>query len=235
MLIPSIDLMDGKIVQLIQGRKKALEFENADEWIARFAAFPLVQVIDLDAAMGSSSNPLLMTRLLQNLPCQVGGGIRSIEAAQQVLDAGAQRIILGSVLMDGGNINVSAARQFASEFGPEKLVFAVDSRENRIAIHGWRTITEITPLEMVRELEPFCAAFLYTHIETEGSMKGIPLPPVRELRQATSKQLIVAGGVSTHVEIELLHGMGVDAVVGMALYTNSLKLPYTIPASPSSR
>ena len=231
MLIPSIDLMDGKIVQLVQGKTKALEFDNAEEWIARFSSFPLVQLIDLDAAMGNGGNAALLARFLKRLPCQVGGGIHSIEAARILLEAGAQRIILGSVLIQNGGIDTASARQFADAIGPDRLVFAIDSRDGGVAIHGWKEITEITPIQMIQALEPFCSAFLYTHIETEGSMTGIPLAPVRQLRRATSNQLIVAGGISTHEEIERLHSMGVDAVVGMALYTNVLQLPYTIPAS----
>jgi phosphoribosylformimino-5-aminoimidazole carboxamide ribotide isomerase len=231
MLIPSIDLMGGKIVQLVQGKTKTLEFDNAEEWIARFSGFPLVQLIDLDAAMGSGDNADLRNLILRRLPCQLGGGIRSIAAAQGAMEAGARRVILGSVLASEGKINVSAARDFAREVGSDRLVFAIDSRGGKVAINGWKQTTEITPMQLVAEFETFCTAFLHTHIETEGSMKGIPMDPVRQLRAATGKQLIVAGGISTQEEIATLHSMGVDAVVGMALYTNLLPLPYTISAS----
>lgn len=231
MLIPSLDLMGGKIVQLVQGKKKALEFDDPEEWIARFTTFPLVQLIDLDAAMGTGENAVLMARFLNHLPCQVGGGIRSTAAARTLLAAGAHRVILGSALIDDGRINVSAAREFTDQFSPDKLVFAIDSRAGRVAIRGWKELTDVTPQQMIQELEPFCTAFLYTNIETEGSMAGIPLAPVREMRRATSRQLIAAGGISTQQEIDDLHSMRVDAVVGMAIYTNLLKLPYNIPAS----
>lgn len=231
MLIPSIDLMDGKIVQLVQGERKELEFENPEEWIERFSAFPLVQLIDLDAAMGTGENGKLVELLAQRLPCQVGGGLRSIEAAGAALEKGAQRVILGSLLIQNGAINVAAAQEFAASFGPEKLVFAVDSRAGRVAIRGWKEVTTVSPLQMIEALDPFCSAFLYTHIDTEGLMKGLPLEPVRQLRRATSKQLFVAGGISSHEEVGQLADMGVDAVVGMALYTGLLKLPYTIPVS----
>lgn len=231
MLIPSIDLMDRKIVQLVEGKTKTLEFDNVEEWIARFSGFPLVQLIDLDAAMGSGDNTDLRNLILQRLPCQLGGGIRSIAAAQGAIEAGAKRVILGSVLVREGRVNVSAALDFAREIGADKLVFAIDSRGGKVAINGWKQTTEITPMQLIAEFETFCTAFLYTHIETEGSMKGIPMDPVRQLRAATGKQLIVAGGISTQQEIVTLHSMGVDAVVGMALYTNFLQLSYTIPAS----
>jgi phosphoribosylformimino-5-aminoimidazole carboxamide ribotide isomerase len=222
MLIPSIDLMGGKIVQLVQGEKKVLEVDNFDEWVTRFSSFPLVQLIDLDAAMGRQSNANLIEFFVKRLPCQVGGGIRSIESARKMLDAGARRVVFGSTLIQNGTINVAFAKQLAAEFGSAKLVFAIDSRGAKVAIRGWREITSISPLEMVKALDSFCCAFLYTHIDTEGLMSGLPLDPVRELRQATTRQLLAAGGISTREEIEQLHQMGVDAVVGMALYTGRL-------------
>ena len=231
MLIPSIDLMGGKIVQLVQGDKKALEFENFDEWVARFSNFSLVQLIDLDAAMGRTANSDLIKFFVNKLPCQVGGGIRSLEAARSALDLGARRVMLGSTLIHNGTIDVSFAQQLAAEFDPDKLVFAIDARGGKIAIRGWKEVTPITPLEVVRALDQYCGAFLYTHIDTEGLMTGLPLEPVRELRAATGKQLIAAGGITTHEEIETLHKMGVDAVVGMALYLGRLRLPDSIPVS----
>lgn len=231
MLIPSIDLMGGKIVQLVQGSRKALEFEDFEEWANRFASFPLTQLIDLDAAMGRDRNSNLIDFFVHRLPCQVGGGIRSLEAARQILQLGAQRVILGSALIQNGKVNVLMAKQFASEFGESKLVFGIDAKGGKVAIRGWREITEISPLEMIRALNPFCSAFLYTHIDTEGLMTGLPLEAIRPLRQATSKQLIVAGGIATSAEVEHLHAMGIDAVVGMALYSGRMSLPDNIPIS----
>jgi phosphoribosylformimino-5-aminoimidazole carboxamide ribotide isomerase len=224
MLIPSIDLMGGKVVQLIQGEKKALEFDNFDEWVAKFASFPLVQLIDLDAAMGRAANSELIRFFVTKLPCQVGGGIRSIDAALAALDLGAKRVIVGSTLIQNGAINVSFAQELAKEFGPDKLVFAIDARGGKIAIRGWKEVTQITPLEVIKALDQYCGAFLYTHIDTEGLMAGLPVDPVRELRAESSKQLIAAGGITTHEEIDALHKMGVDAVVGMALYLGRLSL-----------
>jgi len=231
MLIPSIDLMGGKVVQLVQGKNKALEFDNFAEWIARFSAFPLVQLIDLDAAMGGVPNPGLIELFAKQLPCQIGGGIRSAEAVRQALRLGARRVIVGSSLLQNGAIHTNFARDLAAEFGPESLVFALDAKGGKVAIRGWKEITAISPLEMIRELEPYCGAFLYTHIDTEGLMAGLPLEPVRQLRDATEKRLIAAGGITSHEEIDQLHEMGVDAVVGMALYLGRLKLPDNIPIS----
>jgi len=218
MLIPSIDLMGGKIVQLVQGWQKALEFVNFQEWVDRFSKYPLVQVIDLDAAMGRGHNTDLVREFARQLPCQVGGGIRSLEAAQTALALGAQRVIIGSSLISKGAINTDFARHIADQIGPEKLVFAVDTRGGRVAIKGWQEMTSITPLELMRALESFCGAVLYTHIDTEGLLQGIPLAVVRQLRSSTSKQFIAAGGIRTQEEVSELHAIGVDAVVGMAIY-----------------
>jgi phosphoribosylformimino-5-aminoimidazole carboxamide ribotide isomerase len=230
-LIPSIDLMGGKIVQLVQGSRKELEFDNFEGWAKRFANFPLVQLIDLDAAMGRDPNSKLIEFFVKRLPCQVGGGIRTMEAARTVLELGAQRVIFGSALILDGQINIAFAKQIASEIGEDKLVFGVDSKGGRVAIRGWREMTAISPLKMIQALDPFCSAFLYTHIDTEGLMTGLPLETIRPLREATSKQLIVAGGIATTAEVEQLHTMGIDAVVGMALYSGRMSLPVTIPIS----
>jgi phosphoribosylformimino-5-aminoimidazole carboxamide ribotide isomerase len=216
--------MGGKIVQLVQGEKKALEFDDFEEWIERFSRFPLVQLIDLDAAIGTGNNRAILGQFLKRLPCQVGGGIRAIETAQEVLELGARRVILGSPLVRDGEINADFAKDIGDRVGVDKLVFAVDAKGGRVAIRGWREITDIAPVDMVRGLQSWCEAFLYTHIDNEGLMKGIPMETVRELREATSKQLIVAGGISSNVEIEELHAIRVDAVVGMALYLGKLDL-----------
>ena len=224
MLIPSIDLMGGKIVQLVQGERKALEFDDFEEWIARFSSFPLVQLIDLDAAIGIGDNLDLVRRFARRLPCQVGGGVRSIEAAEQMLSIGAQRVILGSSLIRDGRPDSTFAEEIARAVGAEKLVFAIDSKQGRVAIRGWRELTVITPLEMIAALEPWCSAFLYTNIDTEGLMQGIPLDIVSQLRASTTRQLIVAGGVASAEQVDQLDALRVDAVVGMAIYKGLLKL-----------
>ena len=224
MLIPSIDLMGGKIVQLVQGERKALEFENFEEWIARFSAFSLVQLIDLDAAIGTGNNRTLIHEFSKRLPCQVGGGLRSVRDAEEMLATGALRVILGSALIREGAPDAAFAEEAARAVGPEKLVFAIDSKQGRVAIRGWRELTAITPVEMMAALEKWCGAFLYTHIDTEGLMGGIPLDTVRQLRESTRRQLIVAGGITTVEEIAQLDAMKVDAVVGMAIYTGKMRL-----------
>jgi len=224
MLIPSIDLMGGKIVQLVQGERKALEFDDFEEWIARFSTFPLVQLIDLDAALGSGHNRELVHEFTQRLPCQVGGGVRSVRTAAEMLAIGAKRVIFGSSLIREGRPDTVFAEEAARALGSEKLVFAIDSRKGQVAIRGWRQLTGITPGEMIALLQPWCSAFLYTHIDTEGLMQGIPLDIVAQLRASTKKQLIVAGGIANSEQVDQLDALGVDAVVGMAIYTGRMKL-----------
>jgi phosphoribosylformimino-5-aminoimidazole carboxamide ribotide isomerase len=218
MLIPSIDLMGGKIVQLIQGKKKALEFDNFEEWTERFSNYPLVQLIDLDAAIGQGSNAARIAEIARRLPCQVGGGIRSIEAAGAVLDAGALRVIVGSALFADGKLDCAFAEELAAEVGVNRLVFALDAMGGRVTTHGWRKVSEVRPIEMIQALDRWCAAFLYTHVDTEGLLQGFPREVIAPLRAATERQLIAAGGIRSQPEIDALHAMGVDAVVGMAIY-----------------
>lgn len=224
MLIPSVDLMGGKIVQLVQGEKKALEFDDFEPWLDRFAKYRLVQIIDLDAAIGQGDNRELVRSFFRRLPCQVGGGIRTAERAHEMLSDGALRVIVGSSLIKDGEIHSAFAEQLADRVGADKLIFAVDSKGGKVAIRGWRQITEISATRMIRVLEPWCSGFLYTHIDTEGLLLGMPLGVVSELRSVTSKRLTVAGGIKTQEEVDRLDAMGVDAVVGMAIYLELLKV-----------
>ena len=223
MLIPSIDLMGGKIVQLVQGEKKALEFDDFEYWIERFSTFPLVQLIDLDAAMGHSNNRELITMICKRLPCQTGGGIRDVARASELLALGAKRVIFGSALLKDGAINTALAASAAETLGAQHLTFAIDSRQGKVAIQGWKESTTIAPKDMVRALDPYCGAFLYTHIDTEGTMTGFPIEVARELAALTKNRMIVAGGIRSRAEVDQLDAIGVDAVVGMAIYTGAME------------
>jgi len=222
MLIPSIDLMDGKIVQLVQGEKKKLEFDNFDYWIDRFSSYPMVQLIDLDAARGTGDNRALVKTIVSRLKCQVGGGIRDVNAARELMQLGARKVIIGSALLKEGRINQEHASALAAAIPKSALMFALDSRAGRVAIEGWRKQTTITAFDMIRELEAFCETFLYTHIDTEGLMGGIPMETVHAIRRATQRHLVVAGGITEQEEIDTLESIGVDAVVGMALYSGKI-------------
>ncbi|MGA2234976.1 MAG: HisA/HisF-related TIM barrel protein [Terriglobales bacterium] len=222
MLIPSIDLMGGRIVQLIQGEKKALEFDNFDYWIERFSDYPLIQLIDLDAARGAGDNRPLVKQIVGRLNCQVGGGIRNLETAQELLSLGARKVIIGSALLTDGRINQEHARTLADNLPKAALMFALDSRGGRVAIDGWRKQTSLTAFDMIRALEPFCETFLYTHIDTEGLMGGIPMETIHAIKRATQRHLVVAGGITEQQEIDSLDALGIDAVVGMALYAGKI-------------
>jgi len=223
MLIPSIDLMGGKIVQLVQGEKKKLEFDNFDYWIDRFSKYPIVQLIDLDAARGTGNNRSIVKQIVGRLKCQVGGGIRDLNTAQELLSLGVRKVIIGSALLTEGRINREYASALAAAIPKASLMFALDSRGGRVAIDGWRTETSVTAFDMIRELEAFCETFLYTHIDTEGLMGGIPMETVHAIRRATQKHLVVAGGITEQHEIDSLDALGIDAVVGMALYSGKIQ------------
>jgi phosphoribosylformimino-5-aminoimidazole carboxamide ribotide isomerase len=222
-LIPSIDLMSGKIVQLVQGEKKALEFDDFEYWLERFSSYPLIQLIDLDAAMGRGNNWELIAMICKRLPCQAGGGIRDVARASELLALGAKRVIFGSALLKDGVINTPLATAAAETLGIEHLTFAIDSRKGKVAIQGWKESTTVDPKDMVRSLEQYCSAFLYTHIDTEGTMNGFPIEIAQELARLTKKQMIVAGGIRSRAEVDQLDAMGVDAVVGMAIYTGAME------------
>src|SRR5665213_899289 len=163
MLIPSIDLMGGKIVQLQHGETLKLAFDDFDYWIRRFEKYPLVQLIDLDAAMRQGDNSALIREIASRLPCQVGGGIGTVEKAKAMLDAGARRVIIGSALFGGAElVNVSVAQSLASAVGVEQLVFSVDTKQGRVAVKGWKDQVDLTPEDAMPRLEPYCGAFLYT-------------------------------------------------------------------------
>jgi phosphoribosylformimino-5-aminoimidazole carboxamide ribotide isomerase len=224
MLIPSIDLQGGRIVQLVQGETLAIETTDPEPWIARFSRFPRVQLIDLDAAKAQGENAGLVASICGRLPCRVGGGIRTIERARTVLDAGAHAVIVSSALFRDGAVDLDFARRLAEAVGPDRVIAAVDSRGGRVVIHGWRTVLPVTAVEAVRALEPYCAEFLYTHVDTEGLMRGTDMDAILAVRRATARRVTAAGGITTRAEIDRLDADGVDAVVGMAIYTGQLSL-----------
>ena len=225
MLIPSIDLQNGHVVQLIQGETLALTAGDAEPWIEAFSPFPRVQLIDLDAAMGRGDNTALVESICRRLPCRVGGGIRSVDRAAAVLAAGAHAVIAGSALFRGGAVDVAFAQSLAGAVGAERVIAAVDSRGGRVAIHGWKTVLPIAAVDAVRVLEPYCSEFLYTHVDTEGLMQGTDVAAILAVRGATSRRVTAAGGITTWDEIDSLDAAGGDAVVGMAIYTGRLPLP----------
>ena len=224
MLIPSIDLQNGAVVQLVQGERLAIRDDDIFKWVRRFSGFEKVQVIDLDAAMGRSDNLAIVKQIARALSCRVGGGIRTTERARDVLAAGAKKIIASSALFKDGKPDLDFAKRLADAVGIEQVIAAVDSKGGQVVIHGWKTSLPITAVDAVRALEPFCSEFLYTHVDAEGLMGGTSLDAILAVRHATTRRVTAAGGITTQKEIDDLDALGVDSVVGMALYTGALKL-----------
>jgi phosphoribosylformimino-5-aminoimidazole carboxamide ribotide isomerase len=231
MLIPSIDLRKGKVVQLVQGERLAIESDDLEGWIEKFSRFPAVQLIDLDAAMGVGTNDALVRQIAARLPCRVGGGIRSVGRAEDVLAAGAKAVIVGSAFFDvrrsaedGGVIKHDFAKALADAVGLQRVIGAVDARGGRVVIHGWKTTLPITPVQAVQALDRYCGEFLYTHVDKEGLMQGTDIDAIRAVAAATRSKVTAAGGITTQEEIDALDAVGIDAVVGMAIYTGKLEL-----------
>jgi phosphoribosylformimino-5-aminoimidazole carboxamide ribotide isomerase len=220
MIVPCIDLMGGKIVQLIQGREKALEVDDPDEVLRRFSGFPEIQVIDLDAALGRGSNDTLVRHLASRATCRIGGGVRSAERAQALIDQGAAKVIVGTAAFTKTGIN----EPFLGSLPRERTIIALDSKGGRIVIKGWQESTGFTAEEVLQRLEPYCSGFLCTYVDKEGMMQGTDLAWFRRLRAATVLELTAAGGITTLEEVKALLAMNVRAALGMAIYTGRLAL-----------
>jgi phosphoribosylformimino-5-aminoimidazole carboxamide ribotide isomerase len=224
MIIPCIDLMDGKVVQLVQGREKALEGAAPLEMVRRFAAFPEIQVIDLDAAIGKGSNDELVRLLAANAATRVGGGVRSAARARALVEQGARKVIVGTAAFRGDGVNREFLAEATAAAGRERLIVALDSMHGRIVVKGWREATNLTAEEVLPQLEPYCSGFLCTYVDKEGMLQGTDLDWFRRLRAATSLELTAAGGITTIEEVKALEAMNVNAALGMAIYTGRLSL-----------
>jgi len=217
-ILPCIDLMDGKVVQLVQGRDKALEGDAPLEMLRRFAAFPEIQVIDLNAAMGTGENSALVELLASRAKCRIGGGVRTADRARRLIDQGAHRIVVGTAAF------TPVIEDIAAAVGPERILIALDSKNGRIVIKGWREATDFTAEQVIERLEPYCYGFLCTYVDKEGMMLGTDLDWFRRLRAATRHEITAAGGITTTDEIRALQAMNVHAALGMAIYTGRLDL-----------
>jgi phosphoribosylformimino-5-aminoimidazole carboxamide ribotide isomerase len=224
MLIPSIDLQGGQIVQLVQGERLAVATDDVEGWVRRFENFPKVQLIDLDAAKNTGDNRAMVSSICGRLPCRVGGGMRSLERAAAAFADGARKVIVGSSLFRDGRPDLEYAAALSVRFGPERLIAAVDARGGQVVIDGWRTRLAISPVDAITALEPFFGEFLFTNVDVEGLMQGINREAIAAVRDATDRDVTAAGGVTTQEEIDWLDGIGVDAVAGMAIYTGKLAL-----------
>ena len=223
MILPCIDLMDGKVVQLIQGREKALE-ASLEDVLERFSGFPQLQVIDLDAARGTGSNAAIVEYLAKRRTIRAGGGVRSIERAKELIDSGAYRVIIGTAAFSASGPNREFLQTVGQAIGPERLTIALDSEAGRIAVKGWQESTQWKAVEVIGELEPYCSSFLCTFIDKEGMMQGTDLVWFESLRNATRHELIAAGGITTLDDVRALLAMNIDCAIGMSIYTGRLSI-----------
>jgi phosphoribosylformimino-5-aminoimidazole carboxamide ribotide isomerase len=228
-LIPCIDLQDGQAVQLVHGRKHELAVADVFGLLDKFKSYEWLHLIDLDAAIGTGNNNALARELClrarkrYELKVRVGGGIRTRARAQEIAKWGADQIIIGSAAFREGKINLRFLRQLTRKLAAARIVIALDTAKGYITINGWRRKLNLRPETVMSELETFCAAFLCTDVDREGTMTGANLEWFRKLRNATKHPIIAAGGIKTRREINSLEKIGMDAAVGMAVYKNRLR------------
>jgi len=224
MIIPCIDLMDGKVVQLVQGREKALEGESPERMLEQFSGFPEIQVIDLDAAMGRGSNDEIVRRVAARAKIRAGGGVRTPERAKELLEQGAHRVIVGTAAFSGKGVNARLLEEMGHAVGRDRLTIALDSKNGRIVVKGWLESTQWTATEVIGQLEPYCSGFLCTYVDKEGMMQGTDLAWFERLRNATSHELTAAGGITTMNDVEALLRLNIHCAIGMAIYTGRMSL-----------
>ena len=224
MIIPCIDLQGGKAVQLIRGRKRALSIDDVLGLLERFRDYPILHVIDLDAAIGNGSNSRWV-KILSNraqTEIRVGGGIRTIARAEKLLSWGAKKIIVGSAAFRDGEIAHDFLGRLQKRIGRKNVILAIDTEGGRILVQGWRQRLALRPDDVIPELEPYCSGFLSTYVDREGTMKGTNLAWFRKLRRLTELPITAAGGIRSHKEVRALEKLGMHAAVGMALYLGEL-------------
>ena len=219
MIIPCIDLMGGKVVQLVQGREKALEGDSPLVMIEKFAAFPQIQVIDLDAAMSQGANDDIVELLASRAVTRVGGGVRTAGRARKLIDQGAHKVIVGTAAF-----HTPVLEQIVKEVGHDRLVIALDSKGGKVVVQGWTEATEVKAEDVLKHFEPYCSGFLCTYVDKEGMMAGTDLEWFRRLRDRTSHEITAAGGITTIDDIRALHQLNINAALGMAIYTGRLDL-----------
>jgi phosphoribosylformimino-5-aminoimidazole carboxamide ribonucleotide (ProFAR) isomerase len=228
-LIPCIDLQGGQAVQLVHGRRRELAVADVFGLLKKFRKYGWLHIIDLDAAIGTGENNELACQLCQTaraeygMKVRIGGGIRSAPRATEIADWGTEQIIIGSGAFREGKVNSRFLGRLQMKVSTERLVIALDTAKGRVVTHGWRRGLKLRPEEVMTQLEPFCAAFLCTDVDREGTMTGANLEWFRHLRTATRHPVIAAGGIKTRGEIAALEKLRMDAAVGMAVYKNRLR------------
>lgn len=224
MIIPCIDLMDGKVVQLVQGREKVLEGKSPDEMLAMFAGFPEIQVIDLDAALGRGSNSAILEHVARQAYVRAGGGVRTVERAQELIRVGVGKVIVGTAAFGANGLDTTFLQRLKDFIGTERLVVALDSKNGRIVVKGWQESTQWTAAEVIAQLEPYCSGFLCTYVDKEGMMQGTDLAWFASLRAVTKHELTAAGGITTVDDIKALQALDIHCAIGMSIYTGRLRL-----------
>lgn len=224
MIIPCIDLMDGVVVQLVQGRAKVLEAGDALNMLNSFASFSQVQVIDLDAAIGQGSNETILAELAGRARIRAGGGVRTVAKAARLIDLDVENVIVGTAAFTPNGVDHDFLRTLVNTIPKDALSIALDSKEGRIVVKGWRESLTVSAEEVIRELEPYCGGFLCTYVDKEGMMQGTDLAWFKRLRAATAHEITAAGGITTYEEIRALQEMEIHVALGMALYTGRLEL-----------
>jgi len=227
MMIPCIDLQDGRAVQLVHGRERKLAVDDVFGLLDRFGRHPLIHVIDLDAAMRKGTNARLVRELCaaakkRKMRVRVGGGIRTTAQAARIAGWGAEKIIVGSAAFKGGKVNTSFLQRLAAKIGRRRVIIALDTEGGKILVRGWQDKLHLRPEEVMRELEKYASEFLCTYVDAEGTMRGTNLEWFRTLRRATRCPITAAGGIRSREEIRSLARMRMNAAVGMALYTGKL-------------
>jgi phosphoribosylformimino-5-aminoimidazole carboxamide ribonucleotide (ProFAR) isomerase len=220
MIIPCIDLMGRKVVQLVQGqeKQKALELPDALAVLEKFKDYPEIQVIDLDAAMGRAGQTDIVRELCRRKPCRVGGGIRNVQRALEGVEDGAHKVIVGSAAFTPSGIDSEFLDRLTKMLSREKIIIAVDCLNDRVAIRGWSETLPLTSREILPQLEPYCSEFLCTYIDAEGKLQGTNIEWFRKLRSVTKLPITAAGGITSEKEIRALDEMGMHAALGMAIY-----------------
>jgi len=228
MLIPCIDLQAGQAVQLVHGRKRELAVADVFGLLEKFGTYEWLHLIDLDAAIGKGSNDALIRELCKvarrryKVKLRVGGGVRTVSRARELLALGVTQVIIGSAVFRDGKLNLPFLRRLRTKIPRKRIVIALDTAKGRITTHGWRHTLPLGPEQVIAQLEPFCAAFLCTDVDREGTMTGANLAWFRRLRKATSHPIIAAGGIRSQRELAALEKLGMDAAVGMAVYKHRL-------------
>jgi len=214
MIIPSIDLMNGKAVQLKQGKEKVLQRDDVFALLEEFSVYGEVAIIDLDAALGKGDNKALIKQMLKTRPCRVGGGIRDLDTAKEYIKAGASKIIIGT----------NCREPWVQKLAKQYLIFAIDAKGDYWATRGWQTTEAIKVLDLIPELAKNCSEFLYTQVEKEGLLQGIDKPRIETVIKASTVPVTIAGGITDLEDITWFSKRGANGQIGMSIYTGKLTL-----------